>query len=247
VIDIQIYDKKKPFKNEGAAKKIKIRAYSPSQLVGKKRKIYTFEDRFKKAFGCPETHAKWFFTGPSFAGKSSLLFDLCAYLTRFGVVDYNNFEEAGGDSETVVQKLRMFNLTETDGRFRLFKAPIVSDSHETLTDRLNRRNSAAFAVIDSVQHAEITKRTYIDLTDRFCNNKKGKSLLFVSHWVKNDLTKFIRHDCDIKVEVVNFVARVESRYGGNTPLVIWEERARQLWGKKFKQVTEGRYWPGQKK
>lgn len=229
------------------AKKIRIRAYSPSQILKKQRVIYPFTGKWKEAFGCPERHAKWFFTGPSFSGKSSLIFQVCNYLTDFGVIDYNNFEENGGDSETAADKIRKFGLGDKDGKLRLFKAPIISDTHETFCERLLKRSSASFGIIDSVQHAELNKRAYIDLTDKLCNVKKGKSLIFINHWVKNDLTLFIRHDCDIKVEVINFVAHIDSRFGGSKPLVIWEEKAKQLWGKKYKHVIEGRYWPGQKK
>lgn len=227
---------------ETVDKKMRIRVFSPSQILNKKRIIYPFEGRFKDSFGQPEQIAKWFITGPSFNGKSSLVFDLCNYLTAFGAVDYNNFEEAGGDSETVADKIRMYGLNDKDGKFRLFKAPIA-----LFKERMLKRKSAAFGVVDSVQHSEMTRHEYIDFTDSLCNNRRGKSLMFVNHWVKNDFTKFIRHDCDIKIEVINFVAYVQSRYGGNKPFVIWEEKAKQLWGKNYRKVINGTYWPGQKK
>jgi hypothetical protein len=232
------------------AKKIKIRSLSPSQIINKKRIVYQFEDKWRDSFGCPEKHAKWFITGPSYSGKSSFLIMLMTHcLTKFGAVDYNNFEEAGGDSQTVKEKMQQQGIisNERDGQIRFFKAPIESDTHETLLDRLLKRKSAPFAVIDSVQHAEMNRGSYIRLTDRLCNTKKGKSLLFINHWVKNDLAKFIKHDCDIKIEVIGFVAHVQSRYGGNKPFLIWEEGARKHWGKRYYSVISGRYWPGQKK
>lgn len=231
-------------------KKKKIRALSPSQIVKKKRTIYPFEGRWKDSFGCPEKHAKWFITGPSYSGKSSFIIQLLSScLTQFGVVDYNNFEEAGGDSQTVVEKIMQagINDKEKDGLIRFFKAPIVSETHETLEDRLLKRKAAAFAVIDSLQHAEMNKKQYIEITDNLCNPKKGKSLLFISHWIKNDLTKFIKHDCDVKIEVIGFVANVQSRYGGNKPFIIWEDGARKYWGKKYQSIIQGKYWPGMKK
>ena len=75
---------------EKARKKKRIKVLQPSQIINKKRKIYPFEGKFLESFGKPERHAKWFFTGPSFAGKSSLLFEVCNYLTSYGTVDYNN-------------------------------------------------------------------------------------------------------------------------------------------------------------
>lgn len=233
------------------SKKIKVRALSPSQIMNKKRILYPFEHAWLESFGRPEKHAKWFITGPSFSGKSSFIINLiCNCLTRYGVVDYDNFEEAGGDSDTVTDKLELAGVKEKekDGLLRFFKAPVVfSETHETFVERMLKRKSAPFGVIDSLQHAEMNKRQYIHLTDTLCNPKKGKSLLFISHWIKNDLTLFVKHDCDIKVEVIGFVAHVQSRYGGNKPFVIYEEFAKKYWGKRYKQVISGQYWPGRKK
>lgn len=232
---------------EKAPKKKKIKVLSPSKIINKVRSIYEFEGKFFESFGKPEKHAKWFITGPSYAGKSSFVFDLCNHLTQFGIIDYNNHEEAGGDSETVGKKLLQSGLNDKDGKIRLFKAPIESLEYETLTERLIKRKSAEFAVIDSIQHAEMNKKQYLHITDVFSNCKKGKSLIFISHWIKNDFTKFVKHDCDIKIEVIGFVARVESRYGGNKPYLIWEQGAKNYWGKKYRKVVEGNYWPGMKK
>lgn len=227
-------------------KKKRIKVLKPSQIINKTRNLYEFDGKFLASFGRPETHAKWFITGPSFAGKSSLIFEVCQYLTTFGIVDYNNHEEAGGDSETVVQKIILSGM-EKNEKVRLFKAPIESEDCETFGERLKKRHSADFAVLDSMQHAELTKKQYLYLTDYFCTPKRHKMLLFISHWVKNDFTKFVKHDCDIKVEVMGFVANVQSRFGGNKPFIIWEEGAKREWGKRFGAVRDGKYWPGKKK
>jgi hypothetical protein len=224
-----------------ASRKPKIRAYSPSQMVNKKRDLYEFTGGFAESFGCPEKIAKWFITGPSFSGKSSFVFQLCHYLCQFGKVDYNSLEE--GDSQTATDKIVQFNLTDVEGQFRFLAKVPVDDFRE----RLLKRKSAAFAVIDSVQHAHINKHSYDELVDSLCIPRRGKSLVFINHWVKNDLTKHIRHDCDIKIEVIGFVAYVQSRYGGSKPFVIWEKGAKEHWGKKYTAVINGRYWPGMKK
>lgn len=219
----------------------KIRAYSPSQMVKKKRDIYEFTGDFLESFGCPEKIAKWFITGPSFSGKSSLTFKLCHYLSQFGKIDYNSLEE--GDSQTVVNKIVEHKLTEADGQFRLLAKVPVPD----FKARLLQRKSASFGVIDSVQHAHLNKHDYDELVDSLCCPRRGKSMVFINHWVKNDLTKHIRHDCDIKIEVIGFVANVQSRYGGCKPFLVWEKGAKDYWGKKYTAVINGRYWPGGKK
>lgn len=235
---------KKPT-NEHKKKKIKV--LRPSQVLKKERVIYEFEGDFLASFGKPERHAKWFITGPSFSGKSSLIFTVCNYLTGFGLVDYNSHEEAGGDSETVADKIRLSGMADKDGKVRLYKAPIEDERYETFGERLAKKNSANFAVLDSMQHAELDKKSYLRLTEALCTPRKGKSIIFISHWIKNDFTKFVKHDCDIKVEVIGFIANIESRFGGNKPFVIWEQGAKNYWRKRYKDVINGRYWPGRKK
>ena len=193
---------------------------------------------------------KWFITGPPYSGKSSLVFELCNELTTFGKVDYNNHEEAGGDADTVARKLREKGLADKDGKIQLYKAPIESDEYETWNEILSKKQSAPFGVLDSLQHAGLTtKRQFLGLVDKFCTPKRGKSLIFISHFEKNEFTKFVKHDCDIKVEVIGFVANVESRAtdAQNKPFVIWEQKAKEYWGKNYKKVISGAYWPGRKR
>lgn len=219
----------------------KFKPLTPLQVVNSKRIIYDFDGLFKDSFGNPERMAKWFITGPSFSGKSSFLFILSEYLCRFGKVYYNSLEE--GNSQTVSDKIVRHGLDKQMGKFYLLPKVSANDFKE----KMLKKRSASFGIIDSVQHAEINRRTYLDITDALCIPRRGKSLLFVNHWVKNDLTKFIKHDCDIKIEVIGFVANVESRYGGNKPFIIWEEGAKRYWSKKYAQVRDGKYWPGRKK
>lgn len=216
-------------------------ALRPSQVVNKKRVVYEFSGMFLESFGKPEWFAKWFITGPSFSGKSSFLFILCEYLCGFGATDYNSFEE--GNAQTVAEKILRHGLDKKEADFRLLPKVSIDD----FDYRLTRKRSARFGVWDSVQHCGMTKRQYVEITNKHCNPRRGKSMIFVNHWVKNDLTKFIKHDCDIKIEVIGFVAHVESRYGGNKPFIIWEQGAKDFWGKNYKKVIEGKYWPGQKK
>ena len=232
---------------EKPPKKKRIKVLRPSQIINKVRNILPFEGKYAESFGQPEKHAKWFITGPPAAGKSSLMFMLCNYLTKYGVVDYNNHEEAGGDSQTVGQKIEQSLMNDKDGKVRFYKAPLISDEYETMMDRLKKRKSADFAILDSIQHAEMNKKIYLHYTESFCKPKKGKMMLFISHWAKNDFTKFVKHDCDIKVEVIGHVAYVESRYGGGKPFLIWEKGAKDHWRKNYNLVIQGRYWPGKKK
>ena len=222
-------------------KRATIRAYSPKQVVNKKRVIYEFADKYKESFGCPEKCAKWIVWGQSFSGKSSFMFQLCNYLTDFGKIDYNSIEE--GNTQTVADKIMKHGLLDKDGKFRILDRVPVDD----LMIRLKRKKSADFAVIDSIQHSRMSKEFYLRMADTM----KNKSLLFVSHAKglnpAGDLAMHIRYDVDIKIHVVGFVAHVDSRYGGCKPFIIWEDGAKKYWGKKYSMVRDGKYWPGLKK
>ncbi|MCH5690009.1 hypothetical protein LWM68_40785 [Niabella sp. W65] len=169
-------DKLKPVKKlESAHKKKKIRVLKPSDIINKQRSIYEFTGAFFESFGNPERHARWFITGPSFSGKSSFVFTLCDYLTQHGIVDYNNHEEAGGDAQTVADKLQKHVAEENRSKIRLYKAPIESDTHETFLERLMKKGSADFAVLDSVQHAEMNRSQYLHITGKLSNPAKAKA------------------------------------------------------------------------
>ena len=219
----------------------RFRALSPSQVLNKQRVIYDFDGKFLDSFGKPERTAIWFIRGLPSAGKSSLCFQLAAYLTQFGNVAYNSYEE--GDSSTVADKIKKYGLTEKEKEFKLIPGEPIND----FLKRMLRRRGPAFGIIDSVQHANFNIKSYRAFTAALCNNRRGKSLIFINHWKNSDLGWFIRHDAYIKIEVIGHVAHVESRYGGNKPFLIWEEGAKHYWGKNYKKVISGSYWPGQRK
>lgn len=231
-------------------KKRRTKMLRPSQIINKKREFIDIGGDIGASIGKVEKGTKIFITGPSFSGKSSFISKLCRLFADHMLVDYNNHEEKGGDAGTVKNKMAHAGIDETfDKRIRFYKAPITSDTEESFEDILKKKKSAGFVVLDSVQHAELDRSQYIHLTDKFCNPKRGKIMAFICHWVKNDYMKFIRHDCDVKLEVMHYVVYVESRLEGssNKPIIIWEEGARKGWGKNFTAVKNGKYWPGKKK
>lgn len=221
-----------------AVKSRKVKVLSPSQVINKKRVIYDFDGRFLESFGKPERNAIWCIWGNSGNGKTRFLMELSKYLTRFGKVDYNSFEE--GDSETVAKAFRETDMLDVNGSLKL----IDNGPMDWFEDRLSKKRSAAFGVIDSVQYSGINYDRYKE----FKENVRNKSLLFISHAKGYNPDGYtaekIRYDASIKVHVVKFVAKVKSRYGTKAPFLIWEEGAKKEWGKRFKDVIAGKYWPG---
>jgi predicted ATP-dependent serine protease len=232
-----------------AVTKKKTKILTPSQIIKKKRDYVELSGAIGASIGKIELGSKIFITGRSYSGKSSFITKVCALMSEHTRVDYNNHEEKGGDAATVIEKMRFAGIDNSfDKKIRFYKAPIESDIEETFGDILSRKNSAGFAVLDSLQHAGVNKKQYINFTSKFCNTRRKKIVAFISHWQKNDFVLHVKHDCDIKLEVMHYVVYVESRMSGatNKPIVLWEDGAKKAWGKKYKQVIEGKYWPGKK-
>ncbi len=231
-------------------KKKKVKKLRPSQILKKERQFIELAGEIGASIGKVERGTKIFITGKSFSGKSSIITKLCGLFAQHMKVDYNNHEEKGGDAATVKNKMGHAGIDGSyDGRITYYQAPIESDEEETFAEILSKKHSAGFAVLDSVQHARMNKEQYIAFTKKFCNPKKGKTVCFICHWVSSDLNKHIRHDADVKLEVINYVMYVESRLpdATNKPIVIWEEGAKKKWKKLYTQVISGKYWPGKVK
>lgn len=240
-----------PIPTEKPHKKRRTKILRPSQIINKKRQYIKISGAIGESIGLVETGTKIFISGKTYSGKSSLLTMFCKSFADVMLVDYNNHEEKGGDAGTVKKKLEQAGIDQTyDARIRYYKAPIISDTEETWDEVLSKKRSAGLSILDSVQHAEMTKVHYLHYTHKFCNQRRGKILAFICHWLPgNDLVKFIKHDCDVKLEVMNYVVWVESRLEGatNKPIVIWEEGAKKAWKKNYSAVIKGNYWPGKRK
>lgn len=218
-----------------------MRALSAKDVIDKKRIIYEFEGRFKNSFGCPEKNAIWLIFGKSGNGKTHFTLNLCKYLAEnFGRVDYNSLEE--GDKHSFATALMHVDMYHTE-RFKLLDRMPIWD----FVGRLQKRKSADFAVVDSIQYSGISYMEHASIKARL----KRKSIIYISHANGNNpdgkTADKVRYDADIKVHIIGFVGKVISRYGGQEPFIIWEEGAKKYWGKKYHSVISGKYWPGDKK
>lgn len=237
-----------PEKVEKQHKKKRIRVLRPKNIIGKERKFIPVEGEIWDSIGKLERGTKIILKGPSFSGKSSVLIMLIKPLLEHMRVDYNNHEENGGDSGTVEKKLGHGGIDASDDNLRFYKAPIESDEYETYGEILRKKGSAGFAILDSIQHACLDKKGYVQFVNEFAD-RRGKILAFISHGVSNDYIKHVWHDCDVKLEVIGYVCYVESRLidAQNKPIIIWEDGAKKHWKKRYQDVIKGRYWPGKKK
>ena len=203
------------------------RALSPTEVIGMKKRTLPFTGAWCDAFGIPEAQGVWFIWGNSGNGKTSFVMQLCKELTRFGKVAYNSLEEGAGLS--MQNTLRRFRMQEVNRRFMLLDCEPI----EALSERLAKRKSPDFVVIDSYQYMQMTYKAYL----KFKEAHRGKLLIFVSHADGNNPSgrsaKSVMYDAALKIWVEGYRAFSKGRFIGETGIfTIWEEGARRYYGER---------------
>lgn len=188
-----------------------------------------------ESFGAMNTHFTMLVWGQSSSGKSNLVTQLMSHLAGHGRILHLSLEE--GIGITLQNKLRK-NLSHLPNS--LSDNILFSDhqmNFDRLKDVLKKRQSPKFVVVDSLQYFGVNYHQYKELKSSF----PQKSFIFISHangkLPDGKTADKIRYDADIKVFVEGGVAFIKSRFGGGKPWVIWEEGAKQYWGKHFKKMT----------
>ena len=200
------------------------RALSVNDLLNAKHNTMKFEGVWHEAIGNPELRGAWLIWGNSANGKTRFTLQLCKYLTRFGRVAYDSLEE--GASRSMQDAFRDLNMAEVSRRLILLDQEPVAD----LKERLRKRRSPEIIVIDSIQYSGMNYKDYIRLKDEF----KNKLFILISHadgkHPQGRVAKSIRYDSFVKIWVEGYAAFPQSRYGGGTPYIIWEQGALDYWG-----------------
>lgn len=195
------------------------RAYSPKEIAKKSYKTLPWGGKWGAAFGLPEENSTWFIYGASAQGKSSFVMQLAYELTHYGQVLYLSYEE--GISQSFQERLLLFELDKRQGWFRV----VVNDTMEDLMERLKKRHSAKFVIVDSLQEAGWEWPETKALIEAF----PKKSFIFISQVAKGQpLGKTavrVRYKAGVKVNVRGFRAYCQGRFNpdaGNS-FVVWEE------------------------
>lgn len=232
-----------PLPKPATALKPKLRrVITVNDLINKKRQTLPFEGAWKDAMGCPESNAVIFIWGKSGQGKTRFIVQFIKYLcNHIEKILLDSLEE--GDSESLGQAFRQENMHEVHGKvFILDNEPL-----DQLCTRLKKKKQAQCVIIDSWQYSRKDYAFYQQMKEQF----KKKMFIINSHAAGNNpkgsSAEDIRYDAMIKIHVSGFVAKVISRFPSpQTPYVIWEQGAKRHWGKKYKDVINGKHWPGQK-
>jgi DNA replication protein DnaC len=202
------------------------KALSIKDIMNRKYETVPFTDEWLEAFGEPEHVGVWFIWGASGSGKSSFAMQLCVELCKHGKVLYNSLEE--GSSLSFRNRLEKVKDKINPRRFN-----VVSEGIEELSDRLKRRRSADFVVIDSFQYSRLNYDTYQKFKERHSN----KLIIFTSHAEgkrpAGRPAKSVMFDADLKIFVDAFQAKSNGRFIGNNGgyFTVWQEGEWNTWGR----------------
>jgi KaiC len=206
------------------------------QIMEKKHKtLEGLDERIRGCFGDLVEGFIMIVWGQSGSGKSNFLLQFLVALLQYGKVLYVGLEEG---FEASMQRKIVMHL-DKDAHSGKIEFADHRMTYELLIERLKRKKSAKWIIIDSVQYWDINYAKYKHLKEMF----PGKGFIFISHASgKNPAgttADKIRYDAGIKVRVEGGVAFPISRYGGNKPYLIWEEGAKKYYGRKLKKILNG--------
>lgn len=197
-------------------KKIK-RALSAKEVMNYRGETLGFTGRWRGLIGEPELKGSWIIWGKSGNGKTRFALQLAGYLATFGHVIYDSVEEGLSTS--------LRKAIEESGLQSATKLTFLDmENLEVLTERLKRERSPKVVIIDSLQHAGLSKKQYDDLRTMF----PRKLFIWISHAAGSEpagkVAAYVRYDSNVKIHISNYYANAMSRYGGGEPYDIWPER-----------------------
>ncbi|WP_295990539.1 AAA family ATPase [uncultured Alistipes sp.] len=200
------------------------RTLSVNQVLQVRNDTLPLTGGWRECFGEIDRTGILFVYGPSTSGKSSAALCLAKELAQFGRVLYLSNEE--GFRTSFQERLRRFTATDCGARIQFVCHETVGE----LIERLGKRRSADFVVIDSVQDSKILRSEYENLK----RLSARKMFIFISRVEGRQpvgrLARQIKFDADLKVWVEGGRVISEGRYIGPVGhFDVLEEKAREYW------------------
>lgn len=200
------------------------KALSASDLKRKVVQLLPFEGEWEAAFGTPERRGTWLIFGESGSGKTEFVLQLAKELSRWGKVALNSREQ--GVSLSMLRAMERNKMEEVGKRFCL-----LNEDMDTLSERLTRKQSPDFVIIDSLQYTGLNYREYIAFKDRH----PDKLFVFVSHaegkHPEGRTARKVQYDAEVKILVEGYRAYCKGRFvpSPGTYYTIWAEGAARVW------------------
>lgn len=189
---------------------------------------------WEQTIGKPTRNFSCIIYGTSGNGKTTAIIDFLKVLCDLGLrATYISHEEGiSGTMQDAFGKAGM--LEDYSGKVILGE----DATFEETLEYFSKRGSPEIAVIDSVDYCNLTKEQYQEL-----RKKLSKKIIILISWSqgsrpKTQAARDIEYMVDIKLHVKNFMIWPKSRFGGNTPKAIWEERARHENPKYFMELDK---------
>ena len=206
---------------------------SASQVLTIKRKTIQLEGGWGDCLGVIDRTGVVLVWGQSGNGKSSAVMSLAKELTKHGKVLYVSLEE--GCALSFQNTLRRYSMQDCKSNFQV----VTGEDIEAISERLSKRRSADFVVIDSFQYTQLNYKRYLEFKKRHSN----KLIIFVSHAdgrkPAGRAAENVKYDADQKIWVEGFKAISNGRYMGATgECVIWEKGAKIYWACKNQNKDE---------
>lgn len=201
------------------------KSLSVSQALSIRRPTLHLEGGWGDCVGDIDRTGVVFFWGKSGNGKTSAVLTFGKELSRFGRVLYVPLEE--GLSVSFLNALRRHAMQDCGRRFQV----VAGESMAELDERLSKRKSPDFVIIDSFQYTQMSYRDYVAFKERH----PDKLLIFVSHadgkQPSGRAARSVMYDAGLKIWVEGYKAFTNGRFFGPTgEYTIWPERAAEYWG-----------------
>lgn len=199
------------------------RAYSPREMLRMKSQPLQWDGEWQKVFGNPDINDTWFISGSSASGKSSFSMQLAKKLCEYGSVLYVSIEE--GRSMSFCQRIHRFHMEEVQKQFRV----IIDGDMENLKERLHKRKSAKFIILDSFQFLQNNYEWDYKQASLLVEEFPHKCFIFISQEVKSEpLGKAavrLKYMAGVKVRVVGYRAYCQGRFIGEAgaSFDVWED------------------------
>jgi hypothetical protein len=208
------------------------RAISISELYAKKRNILRLSDGWSDLLGDIERKGSTIIWGQSGAGKTTFLCYFVQELSRLERILWNDIEEGDSHSlKTVFQRTEMHNYKH---RITVLDKMPISEMHT----KLDKPKSANIVVINSLQHAQINKKDYLELKNSYPNKK----FVWLSHAEGKEpegrLGRFVRYDSNEAIYIEGFTAFAKSRTKASTPLAFMPKQAQEYHGLSFDNFNQ---------
>lgn len=200
-------------------------ALGVQEFYNKKFKELQFTEKWKEAMGVPESNFKALIYGKPKNGKTEFCVMFAKYMTRFGKVLYNSFEQ--GHSRSLQTAWIRNNMIEVKGKITVTH----KEKYDEMFKRLKKKKSPTTIIIDSAQYIKLTVEQWHELIETF----PRKIFIVISHASGDDpkgaVAEAIQYDVDMSILVKGFVAHCASRFGASGEIMIYE-KGHQDWLKK---------------